>query len=123
MKTVGVIGIGDMGSGLAKNLIKNGYTVTGIDLLPERQKAFAEMGGLPAASAAEVGRASDVIYVMVMTGAQAKEVILGPDGVVANMNAGGAVILTATVHASEAREIAADAVTDDAKLHDLAPLR
>jgi 3-hydroxyisobutyrate dehydrogenase/putative dehydrogenase len=106
MKTVGVIGIGDMGSGLAKNLIKNGYTVTGIDLLPERQKAFAEMGGLPAASAAEVGRASDVIYVMVMTGAQAKEVILGPDGVVANMNAGGAVILTATVHASEAREIA-----------------
>lgn len=106
MKTVGVIGIGDMGSGLAKNLIKNGYTVTGVDLLPERQKAFAEMGGLPAASAAEVGRASDVIYVMVMTGAQAKEVILGPDGVVANMNAGGAVILTATVHASEAREIA-----------------
>ena len=34
MKNVGVIGLGDMGSGLAKNLIKNGFTVKGADLLP-----------------------------------------------------------------------------------------
>ena len=106
MKTVGVIGIGDMGSGLARNLIKAGYSVTGIDLLPHRQDAFVEMGGQLAASPADVGRASDVVYVMVMTGTQAKEVLLGPDGAVAHMKAGGAVILTATIHASEAREIA-----------------
>ena len=106
MKTVGVIGIGDMGSGLARNLIKAGYSVTGIDLLPHRQDAFVEMGGQLAASPADVGRASDVVYIMVMTGTQAKEVLLGPDGAVAHMKAGGAVILTATIHASEAREIA-----------------
>ena len=29
---VGVIGLGDMGSGLAKNLIKNGNLTTGFDL-------------------------------------------------------------------------------------------
>lgn len=28
----GVIGLGDMGSGLAKNLIKNGFETTGLDL-------------------------------------------------------------------------------------------
>ena len=106
MKTVGVIGIGDMGSGLARNLIKAGYSVTGIDLLPHRQDAFVEMGGQLATSPADVGRASDVVYIMVMTGTQAKEVLLGPDGAVAHMKAGGAVILTATIHASEAREIA-----------------
>lgn len=106
MKTVGVIGIGDMGSGLARNLIKAGYSVTGIDLLPHRQDAFVEMGGQLATSPADVGRAADVVYIMVMTGTQAKEVLLGPDGAVAHMKAGGAVILTATIHASEAREIA-----------------
>jgi 3-hydroxyisobutyrate dehydrogenase/putative dehydrogenase len=105
MKTVGIVGIGDMGSGLAKNLIKNGYRVTGIDLLPKRQKAFVDMGGQSAASPAEVGRASDVVFVMVMTGAEVKEVIFGTEGLLAGMAQGGAVILTATVHPREAREI------------------
>ena len=45
MKKTGIIGIGDMGSGIAKNLIKHGFQVTGIDLDPARQTAFVEMGG------------------------------------------------------------------------------
>ena len=44
MKT-GVIGLGDMGSGIAANLIKNGFEVTGLDLDPKRVAAFEEMGG------------------------------------------------------------------------------
>ncbi len=80
MKTAGVIGIGDMGSGLAKNLMKNGYRVTGIDLKPERQKAFVDMGGQSATSPAEVAKASDVVFIMVMTGDEVKHVLFGPDG-------------------------------------------
>ena len=45
MKNTGVIGLGDMGSGLAKNLIKNGFPVKGFDLSESRMKTFAEMGG------------------------------------------------------------------------------
>ncbi|WP_347819044.1 NAD(P)-binding domain-containing protein, partial [uncultured Planktomarina sp.] len=45
MKTVGVVGLGDMGSGLAKNLLKHGFQVQGADLLPQRQDAFRAMGG------------------------------------------------------------------------------
>ena len=44
MKNVGVIGLGDMGSGIALNLIKNGFKVFGSDLLPARQEAFKKMG-------------------------------------------------------------------------------
>ena len=44
MKIVGVVGLGDMGSGLAKNLLKHGYKVQGADLLPHRQDAFRAMG-------------------------------------------------------------------------------
>ena len=102
----GVIGLGDMGSGIARNLIKNGFEVTGLDLSPERMTAFAEMGGKPAASAAEVGANADAVFVMVMNGDQAKSVVLG-DGLASSMAAEGAVILSATVRPREAREIGA----------------
>lgn len=102
----GVIGIGDMGSGLAKNLLAAGLTTTGYDLLENRMEAFAAMGGVRARSAAEVGAAADAVFVMVMNGDEAKEVILG-DGLASTMKPGSVVLLTATVHASEAREIAA----------------
>ena len=107
MKSVGIIGLGDMGSGLAKNLIKNGFETIGIDLLESRMEAFVEMGGTPAHDIAEVARKSEAVYVMVMTGAEAKEIILGDNGLVANMAVGGTVLLTATIKPAEAREIGA----------------
>lgn len=105
MRTAGIIGIGDMGSGLAKNLIKNGFLVTGIDLKPERLEAFVAMGGKAAQSPAEVGKASRAVFVMVMTGDEAKEVILGQGGLMSHLPKGGAVILSATIKPKEAREI------------------
>ena len=105
MMRAGVIGLGDMGSGLAKNLIKNGILTTGFDLNKLRMDAFAQMGGTPAASIAEVGNNSDAVFVMVMNGEQAKSVILGEHGLASHMSKGGAVLLTATIKPLEAREI------------------
>ena len=104
MTRVGVIGLGDMGSGLAKNLIAAGYEVAGHDLDAERMATFTGMGGVACASAAEVGRDAQAVFVMVMNGSQARSVIL--DGLAPVMAAGSAMILTATIHATEAREIA-----------------
>lgn len=105
MKRVGIVGLGDMGSGLAKNLIRNSFEVTGLDLNPTRIEAFREMGGRPVTSIAEVGRNADAVFVMVMNGEQAKSVILGQNGLAGYMPKGGTVILTATIKPSEAREI------------------
>ena len=105
MKSVGIIGLGDMGSGLAKNLIKNGFETIGIDLLESRMEAFVEMGGTPAHDIAEVARKSEAVYVMVMTGAEAKQIILGDNGLIANIAVGGTVLLTATIKPAEARDI------------------
>ena len=107
MLRAGVIGLGDMGSGLAKNLIKNGIATTGLDLSDKRMSAFVEMSGTPAGSVAELGTNSDAVFVMVMNGVQAKAVILGDDGLAAHMPKGSAVILTATIKPSEARDIGA----------------
>jgi len=105
MMMTGIVGIGDMGSGLALNLIKNGFQVTGRDLLATRMNAFRAMGGVPADSTAEVGAVADAVFVMVMTGDEAKDVILGEGGLTTSMKAGGAVILSATIKPREAREI------------------
>jgi len=105
MKRAGVIGIGDMGSGLAKNLIANGFETTGFDIDETRMTAFGELGGRKAESAAEVAKNADAVFVMVMTGDEAKEVILGDNGLVAHLPKGGAVILSATIKPSEAQQI------------------
>ena len=107
MMRVGVIGVGDMGSGLALNLIKNGFETTGYDLLEPRMKALVAMGGRAAANVAQVGQNVDAVFVMVMTGAEAKSVILGQEGLISHLPKGGAVILSATIKPTEVREIGA----------------
>ena len=106
MKT-GVIGLGDMGSGLAKNLMANGFETSGFDLSDKRMADFAGMGGVACAGAGDAGRHADAVFVMVMNGDQAKSVIFGEDGLAATMGEGGIIILTATIKPSEAREIGA----------------
>ena len=103
----GVIGLGDMGSGLAKNLIANGFETSGFDLSETRMADFKAMGGVACARPAEVGSHADAVFVMVMNGDQAKSVIFGESGLAASMSSGEIIILTATIKPSEAREIGA----------------
>lgn len=104
----GVIGLGDMGSGLAKNLIKAGFETWGLDLDPKRVAAFRDMGGLVASNVADVGTQCNAVFVMVMNGDQARDVILAQDGLVAQMKKGDAVILSATIKPHEARGLGAE---------------
>ena len=105
MKRVGVVGLGDMGSGLAKNLIANGFATSGYDLLDHRMSAFADMGGVLAHSAAEVGAQSDAVFVMVMNAAEVNDVVLGEQGLLSTMAKGGTVIISATINPAEIRAL------------------
>ena len=105
MKKVGVIGLGDMGSGIAKNLINNGFETCGFDLSAERLEAFCAMGGTNAKNVAEVAHGASAVFVMVMTGKQAKSVIFENNGLAQNLPSGSSIILTATIKPSEAVEI------------------
>lgn len=48
--TIGVIGLGTMGIGIAGHLLDEGCTVKGYDINPERLRILAEKGGIPASS-------------------------------------------------------------------------
>jgi len=107
MQCVGVVGLGDMGSGLAKNLLAAGFDVFGFDLDATRMQAFEAMGGIRTASVSALAQKSRAAFVMVMNGDQAKQVILGEQGLLAHMATGSTVLLTATIKPVEAQEIGA----------------
>ena len=56
MKKTAVVGLGNMGIGMAKNLIAAGFPVQGFDLRPERLDLLAELGGSLAAAWRQPGR-------------------------------------------------------------------
>ncbi len=103
-----VIGLGDMGSGLAKNLIAAGFEVSGFDPKPQRMKDFAAMGGDGAESPEEAALGCDAAFVMVMNGDQTNGVIFGADGnggLSSVLTGEAVVILTATIKPAEMRAI------------------
>jgi 3-hydroxyisobutyrate dehydrogenase-like beta-hydroxyacid dehydrogenase len=59
--TVGMIGLGIMGSAMSRNLIKAGFTVIGYDVLPKAVDAFVALGGQAATSAGEVGSRAELV--------------------------------------------------------------
>lgn len=110
-QTAAVIGIGDMGSGLAANLLKAGFAVSGYDPDPKRMDAFAKIGGQAADSVEAAAKDADCVFVMVMNGDQARSVFFGEDGaggLKSVMKAGSVILLTATIHASQARALDAE---------------
>lgn len=105
MKTVAVIGLGNMGSGLAKNLLKAGFDVRGWDIIPDKVQAHTDIGGIGCATPAQAGDGAEAAFIMVMNGDQVKDVIFGDDGLFKTMKPGSTILITATIHAREAREI------------------
>ncbi|MBW1596103.1 2-hydroxy-3-oxopropionate reductase [Streptomyces sp. JJ38] len=86
------VGLGIMGSPMAENLIKAGYSVTGFTLEQEKLDRLAANGGTAAGSIAEAVEDADVVITMVPADPHVKAVILGEDGVIANAKQGATII-------------------------------
>ncbi len=77
---VGLVGIGLMGTALARRLLAAGFAVVGFDTDPARRRALEELGGQAAGSVIEVGQACSVVLVSVLTTDQVEQVVEGPGG-------------------------------------------
>ncbi|SOZ34700.1 L-threonate dehydrogenase [Cupriavidus neocaledonicus] len=96
-RNIGVIGLGAMGFGVAQSLLRAGFNVHACDLRAEVLQRFADAGGVPCASPAELGRRCDVVLTLVVNAQQTEAVLFGADGAVAAMQPGKLVIASATV--------------------------
>ena len=78
--TVGIIGLGIMGSAIATNLIKNGFTVVGFDIDEDKKKVMQERGATIAKSPADVAAQVDIAFTSLPTVAALDQVVSGSGG-------------------------------------------
>lgn len=107
--TVGVVGLGRMGLGMAANLAAKGFRALGIDPSPERCALAGGRGVTLAASAAELFAASPVVIASLPTAGHVQAVVEGEGGFLDNAPAGAVFVDTSTSEASLSRRLATDA--------------
>jgi 3-hydroxyisobutyrate dehydrogenase-like beta-hydroxyacid dehydrogenase len=83
MKTLGFIGTGGMGSGMAANLIKAGHRLVVHDLRREQCRALESQGALFKESPKAVAESSEIVFSMLPYNEAVNAVGLGPDGLYA----------------------------------------
>jgi L-threonate 2-dehydrogenase len=82
--TVGIVGLGLLGSAVAARLRGAGRPVIGHDVVAERNHALEAIGGRAVTSVAAVAEAADPICVVLPSLAAVDAVVLGPDGLAAS---------------------------------------
>jgi 2-hydroxy-3-oxopropionate reductase len=80
MKSLGFIGTGGMGSGMAANLLKAGYSLVVYDLRPEQTRGLESQGAQRKESPREVAEASEVVLSMLPYNQAVRDVGLGKGG-------------------------------------------
>ena len=100
-RTVGMVGLGIMGSAMAGNLIKAGFRVIGRDVNSERMDALAAAGGETAPSPRAVAGEARVVITSLPSVAVFHDVISGADGLGSGGGEGPIVIETSTLPIAE----------------------
>lgn len=106
MARVGLIGVGNMGAGMSRNILKAGHELTVYDVRSEAMEPLARAGAHTAVSPRDVGAAADTVFIMVLNVEQVKAALLGEDGLLAGLEPGSTVICTATIGRSQVMEVA-----------------
>lgn len=104
---VGFIGLGAMGKNMAKNLHKAGLKLVVTDPYAPAVKELTDLGARAAADAGAVAAAVDVVCSSLPNSAILKDVVLGENGVLKNIKAGGLHIDFSSVEPAVARDLAA----------------
>jgi 3-hydroxyisobutyrate dehydrogenase-like beta-hydroxyacid dehydrogenase len=112
---LGWIGIGRMGYAMAERLAKAGCDLTVYNRTREKAEPLAKHGAKIANRPAELA-GCDVVFTMVATGADVKEVLGGPNGVLAGSGKPRLVVDSTSISLEESAEIRASLAARDIKL-------
>ena len=101
---VGVVGLGSMGDGMARSLLRAGIATWGFDVAAERVAAFAEAGGRTG-ELATVAAELDALVLVVVNAAQTEAVLFGEAGCAHALRPGTVVMGCATVPPGDAEGV------------------
>jgi L-threonate 2-dehydrogenase len=94
---IGIVGIGIMGTAMARNLRQAGFAVAGFDPVPAARARLEELGGQALASPRAVAEAASIIIVSLPKAEALTEVIGGADGIAQATGTGQIVIECSTL--------------------------
>lgn len=106
-EAIGFVGLGIMGRGMTRNLLKAGYKVHVWNRTASRMDELAADGAIASASPADVAAKSDIIITCVSDTPDVEAVILGEDGIIQQAKAGSLVIDCSTISPQATRDLAA----------------
>jgi 3-hydroxyisobutyrate dehydrogenase-like beta-hydroxyacid dehydrogenase len=106
MANLGYVGLGVMGSGMVKRLLKAGHTVTGYNRTKSKADPLIEMGMKWADSPRAVAEASDIILSMVTNTEAVQAITQGQDGILAGLTPDKIYVDMSTMSPQYSRELA-----------------
>lgn len=112
-RTLGVIGVGQMGSAMWRHLLDEGHTAIVFDTNQDAVAALEKEGASSAASPAELAASVDTVICSLPRSDDVAAVLFGDDGFAPAAKAGALVIDTTSGTPSRSREIAAECATHD----------
>lgn len=101
--TIGFIGLGAMGGGMAANIVKAGHDLIVHDIDRARVDALAAQGARAANSPAEIGAIAGRTVTMVETTQQTEDILFGADGLASTAKPGHSVAMMSTIEPSVTR--------------------
>lgn len=96
-RNVGVIGLGAMGFGMARSLLRGGFKVHGYDVRASALEQLAAENGIACDTPAQLARHCEVLVIVVVNAEQTEEVLFGANGACASLKPGSVVLACATV--------------------------
>src|SRR2546430_3735647 len=102
---LGFIGIGNMGSRMAKRLLEHGYQLKAYNRSREDAEALVKYGATVADSIAELASGADVVLSSLTNDDAVKSVYADTEGVFAHVRGGAAIIEMSTVSPATSREL------------------
>ena len=107
MAEVGYVGLGVMGSGIAKRLLDAGHAVTGWNRTREKAQPLLDTGMRWGDTPREVAERSEIVFTMVTNTAAVRAVTDGPDGILAGLAPGKVYVDQSTASPDNTRALAA----------------
>ncbi len=105
--SVGVIGLGKIGSGMVKNLLGKGFCVSVLDLDTDKVKQMAALGAQPARSPSAMARQCTHIFLSLFGAESVETVLFGTDGIATRPTAAGLTVVdTTTISPEKSRAVA-----------------
>jgi len=105
---IGFIGLGQMGSGMARNLIRAGHHLTVYNRSREKVDAFAIEGTRVADTAADASRDAEVVFTMLADDRAVEQVVFGDHGVAGALRSGATHISNSTISTALSRRLMAE---------------